>query len=87
MAASDAEDGQSPSVSADDSGDQQEALDDIAELHLREGMGTQNGSKGTNAKDALRPRRKKARRACYACQRAHLTCGTSQQYDLSLNFM
>lgn len=23
----------------------------------------------------LRPRRKKARRACYACQRAHLTCG------------
>ena len=28
-----------------------------------------------NAKDPLRPRRKKARRACYACQRAHLTCG------------
>lgn len=27
-------------------------------------------------KDPLRPRRKKARRACYACQRAHLTCGT-----------
>lgn len=26
-------------------------------------------------KDPLRPRRKKARRACYACQRAHLTCG------------
>ncbi|KAL1297839.1 hypothetical protein AAFC00_006366 [Neodothiora populina] len=28
-----------------------------------------------NAKDPSRPRRKKARRACYACQRAHLTCG------------
>ncbi|CAK7271057.1 Transcriptional regulator of nonfermentable carbon utilization [Sporothrix epigloea] len=27
-----------------------------------------------NPKDPLRPRRKKARRACYACQRAHLTC-------------
>lgn len=30
----------------------------------------------TNAKDPTRPRRKKARRACFACQRAHLTCGT-----------
>lgn len=29
----------------------------------------------SNAKDPLRPRRKKARRACFACQRAHLTCG------------
>ncbi|KAI9732783.1 MAG: Transcriptional regulator of nonfermentable carbon utilization [Cirrosporium novae-zelandiae] len=28
-----------------------------------------------SAKDPLRPRRKKARRACFACQRAHLTCG------------
>ncbi|KAI6249291.1 Transcription activator of gluconeogenesis [Erysiphe necator] len=28
-----------------------------------------------DTKDPLRPRRKKARRACYACQRAHLTCG------------
>ncbi|KAI9769150.1 MAG: Transcriptional regulator of nonfermentable carbon utilization [Geoglossum simile] len=34
-----------------------------------------NGATLTNAKDALRPRRKKARRACHACQRAHLTCG------------
>jgi hypothetical protein len=32
----------------------------------------------SNAKDPLRPRRKKARRACHACQRAHLTCGPSQ---------
>ena len=37
---------------------------------------TVNGqAKKPNAKDPLRPRRKKARRACYACQRAHLTCG------------
>jgi len=28
-----------------------------------------------SAKDPLRPRRKKAKRACFACQRAHLTCG------------
>ncbi|PSN75647.1 transcription activator of gluconeogenesis [Corynespora cassiicola Philippines] len=34
-----------------------------------------NPSKASNAKDPLRPRRKKARRACFACQRAHLTCG------------
>lgn len=37
-----------------------------------------NGAKPvSNAKDPLRPRRKKARRACFACQRAHLTCGMS----------
>lgn len=30
-----------------------------------------------NAKDPSRPRRKKARRACFACQRAHLTCGAT----------
>ncbi|KAF2764238.1 hypothetical protein EJ03DRAFT_346357 [Teratosphaeria nubilosa] len=37
-----------------------------------------NGTSQTaksNAKDPNRPRRKKARRACFACQRAHLTCG------------
>jgi len=34
-----------------------------------------NANGKPNAKDPLRPRRKKARRACYACQRAHLTCG------------
>ncbi|KAL1970186.1 hypothetical protein VTN77DRAFT_6591 [Rasamsonia byssochlamydoides] len=38
---------------------------------------TQDGQKpvSTNPKDPSRPRRKKARRACFACQRAHLTCG------------
>ena len=34
-----------------------------------------NGNGKPKSKDALRPRRKKARRACLACQRAHLTCG------------
>ena len=38
--------------------------------------GTGGTKKIYDAKDPLRPRRKKARRACYACQRAHLTCGT-----------
>ena len=36
-----------------------------------------NGTTKPNAKDPTRPRRKKARRACFACQRAHLTCGES----------
>ncbi|KAF2172841.1 hypothetical protein M409DRAFT_16798 [Zasmidium cellare ATCC 36951] len=38
------------------------------------GNGTSQPAK-SNAKDPSRPRRKKARRACFACQRAHLTCG------------
>lgn len=37
--------------------------------------GAESGQKSTNSKDPSRPRRKKARRACFACQRAHLTCG------------
>lgn len=43
-----------------------------------------NGQKKSvsNSKDPLRPRRKKARRACFACQRAHLTCG---QYLFTLS--
>lgn len=39
------------------------------------GNKAENGRKAANAKDPSRPRRKKARRACFACQRAHLTCG------------
>jgi hypothetical protein len=39
-----------------------------------------NGHAKSNAKDPLRPRRKKARRACFACQRAHLTCGEYQNH-------
>jgi hypothetical protein len=34
-------------------------------------------------KDPMRPRRKKARRACFACQRAHLTCGMSCHHPRS----
>jgi len=37
----------------------------------------------SNAKDPLRPRRKKARRACFACQRAHLTCGEHPKFHPS----
>jgi hypothetical protein len=59
-----------------------------------ERMGEQNTSdNGTEAtggvkkkydpKDPLRPRRKKARRACYACQRAHLTCGKQSLFSFA----
>ena len=55
--------------------------DDMAEQKFRPD-GDENGNEGSTAtkpkldpKDPLRPRRKKARRACFACQRAHLTCG------------
>ncbi|KAF2124053.1 hypothetical protein P153DRAFT_303180 [Dothidotthia symphoricarpi CBS 119687] len=79
MTSSDADDA---SPSPDYSGD----LDDTdmaAEQRLEHSSGgaspapkTTNGAKpASNAKDPLRPRRKKARRACFACQRAHLTCG------------
>jgi hypothetical protein len=56
---------------------------DMAEQKFRpddEENGKLGKSTGTakpklDPKDPLRPRRKKARRACFACQRAHLTCG------------
>ncbi|TVY62908.1 Transcription activator of gluconeogenesis [Lachnellula suecica] len=55
---------------------------DMAEQKFRPD-GEENGRAGQTVttkpkldpKDPLRPRRKKARRACFACQRAHLTCG------------
>lgn len=58
---------------------------DMAAQRLRpdtDDHGKEGGPAGTakpklDPKDPLRPRRKKARRACFACQRAHLTCGTS----------
>lgn len=75
----------SQSQSAEDSGDQETT--DMAEQPEPNGKTdalpqTGNGQtkSASNAKDPLRPRRKKARRACYACQRAHLTCG---QYSFS----
>ncbi|KAG7006365.1 riboflavin kinase [Physcia stellaris] len=70
---------QSQTPSPDDSsGDRQSA--EMAEQPDKSRTSSQsrsgNGqSKAANAKDPLRPRRKKARRACFACQRAHLTCG------------
>jgi hypothetical protein len=87
MPSSDAQDDHSRSASPDDSGGEQEG-GDMAEhaerrerpehAEHREDASHQNGHKSaSNAKDPLRPRRKKARRACFACQRAHLTCGMS----------
>ncbi|KAJ4298905.1 Transcriptional regulator of nonfermentable carbon utilization [Kalmusia sp. IMI 367209] len=43
--------------------------------HSPETKSNNGATKSSNAKDPTRPRRKKARRACFACQRAHLTCG------------
>ena len=53
---------------------------DMAEQRFRPGDVDENGKAvatkpKAEPKDPLRPRRKKARRACFACQRAHLTCG------------
>lgn len=61
---------------------------DMVEIKEAKGEGdgspatnSSNGHKpSSNAKDPLRPRRKKARRACFACQRAHLTCGMYALY-------
>jgi hypothetical protein len=40
--------------------------------------GILDAKKKHDAKNPVRQKRKKARRACYACQRAHLTCGEFQ---------
>ena len=62
----------------DDSGDRDSGdMADQAEIEQKvdtQITSSNNQSRG-NAKDPSRPRRKKARRACFACQRAHLTCG------------
>jgi hypothetical protein len=83
MTTSDVEDDRSRSGSPDYSGGEHEGMDMAEQSDEIEGSATQNGSKPNNAKDPSRPRRKKARRACYACQRAHLTCGMSGCPDLS----
>jgi hypothetical protein len=74
MSTPDVEDASSsPESSGDPDGN------DMAETKLeslQDGAPTTQ-KKPSNAKDPLRPRRKKARRACAACQRAHLTCGES----------
>ncbi|EUC48549.1 hypothetical protein COCMIDRAFT_34032 [Bipolaris oryzae ATCC 44560] len=75
MTASDAEDA-SPSPEYRSDLDDDMAAEQNAD---RQSAGTSPAQKPannkSNAKDPLRPRRKKARRACFACQRAHLTCG------------
>lgn len=53
-----------------------EQMDSVRDKTNGDGSKTDHGRKAANAKDPSRPRRKKARRACFACQRAHLTCGT-----------
>jgi hypothetical protein len=86
MTSSEAEDDLSRSASPEDSGGEQDNGDMAEHPDRREDGASQNGTKGTsNAKDPLRPRRKKARRACFACQRAHLTCGMSGCCDLSIS--
>ena len=80
MASDTENDGRSRSSSPDESADQ-EAGEMIGSQDIKDENGEQakDGSAqkktAANAKDPSRPRRKKARRACYACQRAHLTCG------------
>lgn len=80
----------SPATSADRNAS--EDIDDIADRATGNGgagagaaaghgpTGNGNGPKKSSSKDPSRPRRKKARRACFACQRAHLTCGTLEFY-------
>ncbi|KAJ6189098.1 hypothetical protein N7519_004006 [Penicillium mononematosum] len=68
----------SPVPAGDYSGERDSA--DITEHEQMDVKPKTNGDskadrKAANAKDPSRPRRKKARRACFACQRAHLTCG------------
>jgi hypothetical protein len=72
----------SRSQSPADSGDQETgemAETQTSNVKIEQESKESNGKTKTasNAKDPSRPRRKKARRACFACQRAHLTCGTS----------
>ena len=67
----------SPEYSGDPDGDEMaEQKPELASSDASPSQNTTSGDKpASNAKDPLRPRRKKARRACLACQRAHLTCG------------
>ncbi|KAA8649980.1 hypothetical protein EYZ11_007272 [Aspergillus tanneri] len=72
----------SSTTSVDPSGLAQDAAEPQKQQSKNETNGAENTApaengqqKSTNAKDPSRPRRKKARRACFACQRAHLTCG------------
>lgn len=63
----------------DNTADLSDHMSDIEEdgdTKMTDNSNTNGGPKKKyDPKDPLRPRRKKARRACFACQRAHLTCG------------
>ncbi|EDU49456.1 hypothetical protein PtrSN002B_006154 [Pyrenophora tritici-repentis] len=75
MTTPDAEDA-SPSPEYRSDQDDDMAAEQTTDRQSGDASPTQKPANGKpNAKDPLRPRRKKARRACFACQRAHLTCG------------
>ncbi|KAH1280656.1 hypothetical protein KXW98_006282, partial [Aspergillus fumigatus] len=70
--------GSAPALAGDHGGvdqDTPDAGDRTEQAKHKTNGATENAPKSANAKDPSRPRRKKARRACFACQRAHLTCG------------
>lgn len=69
----DSKDFQSASPGASDNEQDQEG--DVSMTTTGTRVKNGSGKSASNAKDPNRPRRKKARRACFACQRAHLTCG------------
>ncbi|KAL8697997.1 MAG: hypothetical protein Q9224_002057 [Gallowayella concinna] len=82
MTSSAGEDGKSSlqSQSPDESGDADtvemaEHGDPVSKVGGTAQSGNGQIKSASNSKDPTRPRRKKARRACFACQRAHLTCG------------
>jgi hypothetical protein len=61
--------------------------DKMADIALKQESGPDGEvKKKYDPKDPLRPRRKKARRACFACQRAHLTCGMPSHQPECLGF-
>ncbi|RMD41238.1 hypothetical protein DV735_g3915, partial [Chaetothyriales sp. CBS 134920] len=71
MASSTLEDGRSRSRSATP----EESAGEDGNPDMTELKPEKKKPAAANGKDPNRPRRKKARRACFACQRAHLTCG------------
>ena len=79
-------DGESASNSPGDGVDQDMADNEVQQDHMNasEEVGKVMETKKINLKDPSRPRRKKARRACFACQRAHLTCGKSPTCGMNL---
>jgi len=79
--------GGAESLSPIDSGDEQEGdttmhndSEDEHDQSLNQSTNGTDKMSFTKSKDPSRPKRKKARRACFACQRAHLTCGMSREW-------